>query len=96
VLVDDSFGARRTVTLDGWQAAVYRGCDRIQDTASVVAIAGDVHADDVRALLQWLGSERLMAQRADHHLSRAVHSPPRWEPSAGSPRLDRALPAVAS
>lgn len=96
VLVDERYGRRRTVMLDGWQAAVYRGCDRTQDTASVVAMADGAPADDVSALLTWLESERLMLGRGGHHLSLAVHSPPRWEPSATSPRLRRTLAVAAS
>lgn len=99
VLIDDRTPTRRTGTLEGWQAAVYHGCDRAQDTASVIALATEADAtvstDEVMAFVTRLERERWMLGRGDQHLSLAVHSPPRWDATAASPRLHRML-AVAS
>jgi ribosomal peptide maturation radical SAM protein 1 len=96
VLVDERYGHRRTLTLEGWHAAVYRGCDRAQDTAAVVALGDGAPAADVLAFVAKLESERLMLGDGGQHLSLAVHSPPRWEPTVASPRLHRMLAVVAS
>jgi ribosomal peptide maturation radical SAM protein 1 len=100
VLVDERFASRRTRVLEGWQAAVYQGCDRAQDTAAVLAIASDVDpdvgADEVVGFLEASERERLMLGRGDQHLSLAVHSPARCQPTAASPRLHRTLAVSAS
>ncbi len=99
VLVDERHATRRTRVLEGWQAAVYHGCDRAQDTAEAVAIAQEhddlVSTDEVMAFLGGAERERLMLGRGDQHLSLAVHSPARWQPTAASPRLHRMLAVSA-
>jgi hypothetical protein len=100
ILVDERGPSRRTSVLEGWQAAVYHGCDRAQDTETVLAIAADaepgVDRDEVIGFLHRSQRERLMLGRGDQHLSLAVHSPPRWQPTAASPRLHRMLAVSAS
>ncbi|HYN35263.1 MAG TPA: RiPP maturation radical SAM C-methyltransferase [Ilumatobacteraceae bacterium] len=95
VLIDERTATRRTAALEGWQAAVYHGCDRAQDTSSVIAIASEVDptvsANDVMQFVTRMEHDRWMLGRADHHLSLAVHSPARWASTPSSPRLHRML-----
>jgi ribosomal peptide maturation radical SAM protein 1 len=79
VLVDQRGGTPSRLELDGWEAVVYRACDRAQALADIVKLPAlrGVTAGALASFVNRCVAERLMLVRDRTCLSLAVHTPAR-------------------
>lgn len=93
-VLDDRAGRpRRSSTLQGWKAAVYRACDRARRCDELDEIAGAGRAGgpdpaDVAAFLDRCRAVEVMVASGDRWLALAVYVPPRRD-AAGDRRQHR-------
>jgi ribosomal peptide maturation radical SAM protein 1 len=100
IVVEDRSGAAEVVELEGWQARVYLGCDRIQGVHGVQElVGGEAGTAEVNAFLAACVARRLMVQTDERYLSLGVHRPAlpiAMPPSVTSTELPMALSSVGS
>jgi ribosomal peptide maturation radical SAM protein 1 len=73
---------RRTVRLDGWQAAAYDACDRVRSLGGLRRELEDVAGEELAAFLDGCVRDRLMLRDGERYLSLAVTTPARaWTPA---------------
>lgn len=73
----DRRGVERISTLEGWQADVYRACDRATSISSLLKVAPETPEADIRTFLDGSVGRRLMVAVKGRYLALAVHRPPR-------------------